>query len=198
MLRKKHRTEVILDPHQKALEQLGNGDLNALGYLYDQFADELFEIGTKYITDQCWIEDQIHDLFLDLYKARHTVSGIRNIQAYLTTSLKRRLYKKNKSRELVVDEESFKNLLANSKDHIDTSKESQWIEREGFESLRQGLRTAMESLTVHQQNALHLRYVENKSYHEIAQHMDVSPASARTLLYRSIKILREKVQLLLF
>lgn len=198
MLQKQNRTETVLDPLQKALEQLGSGEVNALGYLYDRFADELFDLGTKYVKDGSWIEDQIHDLFLDLYRARHNMAKIRNIEAYLVTSLKRRLYKKNKARELLVDEGNFRHLLQHSEDHIDSSTETQWIDRERIESLGLGLKSAIGSLTNHQQSALHLRFVENKSYNEIAEHMDVSAASARTLLYRSIKILKEKVQMLLF
>ena len=186
-----------LDFQQKLLERLHRGDMEALGCLYDMHVDHLMEFGLHYVTEVSWVEDQIHDLFLDLFRARHGALQIQNLKAYLSTSLKRRLFKRSKSKELLIEEDSFKRLLHNDSNHIETSSESKWIDAEQLEYLKQALKTAMDSLTNHQQNALHLRFVEKKSYGEIAERMEVSKASARTLLYRSLKILREKVQLLL-
>lgn len=198
MFNKKDHQKIVMNPEQRALERLHNGDIDALGFLYDSYVDDLFELGIRYVNDESWIEDQIHDLFLDLYKSRHNVLNIYNIKAYLSTSLKRRLYKKSKTRELLIEEGSFHHLLRTSPDHIEESAESQWIDMEKVAALKSGLKSAMDSLTKHQQSALHLRFMENKSYFEIAKHMDVSTASARTLLYRSLKALREKIQILLF
>lgn len=186
-----------LDFQQKLLERLHRGDMEALGCLYDMHVDHLMEFGLHYVTEVSWVEDQVHDLFLDLFRARHKALQIQNLKAYLSTSLKRRLFKRNKSKELLIEEDNFKRLLHNDSNHIETSSESKWIDAEQLEYLKLALKTAMDSLTNHQQNALHLRFVENKSYGEIAERMEVSKASARTLLYRSLKILREKVQLLL-
>ncbi|MEQ5790714.1 sigma-70 family RNA polymerase sigma factor [Muricauda sp. NFXS6] len=186
-----------LDFQQKLLERLHRGDMEALGCLYDMHVDHLMEFGLHYVTEVSWVEDQVHDLFLDLFRARHKALQIQNLKAYLSTSLKRRLFKRNKSKELLIEEDSFKRLLHNDSNHIENSSENKWIDEEQLEYLKLALKTAMDSLTNHQQNALHLRFVENKSYGEIAERMEVSKASARTLLYRSLKILREKVQLLL-
>ena len=191
-------TKDVLDFQQKMLERLHGGDIEALGCLYDMYIDHLMEFGLRYVRDVAWLEDQVHDLFLDFYKSRSKVLQIRDVKAYLSTSLKRRLYKKNQSKELLVDENNFQFLLEKSPDQIESSPESNWIDVEHVEYLKAGLQSAMDSLTNHQQSAIHLRFVENKSYGEIADHMDVSKASARTLLYRSIKILREKMQVLLF
>ncbi len=188
----------VLDFQQKVLERLYRGDMEALGSLYDMHVEHLMEFGLHYVKDVAWVEDQIHDLFLDLFKARHRALKIRNVRAYLTTSLKRRLFKRSKSKELLIEDDNFQQLLDNNSDYTETSSESKWIDSEQVEYLKLGLKTAMDSLTNHQQNALHLRFVENKSYGEIAEQMEVSKASARTLLYRSIKMLREKMQFLLF
>ncbi|MEC7263200.1 MAG: sigma-70 family RNA polymerase sigma factor [Bacteroidota bacterium] len=187
-----------MDAQQRALEQLRDGDVEALGYLYDHYIDYLLDIGLHLVNDEAWIEDQVHDLFLDLYKSRKNVLKIKDLKAYLTVSFKRRLYKKGKRKEVVIEEDSFKQILSQSVDHQEKSTESKWIDREKLDGLTLGLKSAMESLTYHQQNAIQLRYVENKSYVEIAEQMDMSVASARTLLYRSIKVLKEKVQFLLF
>jgi len=191
-----HKT-VVLDAQQRALEQLHGGDVEALGYLYDRYIDCLLSIGLHYVKDETWVEDQVHDLFLELYKSRKNVLKIKDFKSYLIISFKRRLYKKNKSKEILIEEETFKRMLSKSPSQQEKSIEATWIDQEKLESLKQGLKSAMESLTLHQQNAIELRYVENKSYVEIAEQMDMSVASARTLLYRTLKMLKDKVQLLL-
>ena len=191
-----HKT-VVLDAQQRALEQLHGGDVEALGYLYDRYIDCLLSIGLHYVKDETWVEDQVHDLFLELYKSRKNVLKIKDFKSYLIISFKRRLYKKNKSKEILIEEEAFKRMLSKSPSQQEKSIEATWIDQEKLESLKQGLKSAMESLTLHQQNAIELRYVENKSYVEIAEQMDMSVASARTLLYRTLKMLKDKVQLLL-
>ncbi|WP_421804438.1 RNA polymerase sigma factor [Flagellimonas sp.] len=189
--------EDALDFEQKMLKRLHLGDIEALGSLYDMHVDHLVEFGLHYVKDVAWVEDQIHDLFIELFKAKQKILHIQNLRAYLSTSLKRRLFKKNKSKELLVEEDNFRQLLNKDWNYIESSSESKWIDCEHVENLRLAVKTAMESLTNHQQSAIHLRFVENKSYGEIAEQMDVSKASARTLLYRSLKLLREKVRLLL-
>lgn len=189
--------EDALDFEQKMLKRLHLGDIEALGSLYDMHVDHLVEFGLHYVKDVAWVEDQIHDLFIELFKAKQKILHIQNLRAYLSTSLKRRLFKKNKSKELLVEEDNFRQLLNKDWNYIESSSESKWIDFEHVENLRLAVKTAMESLTNHQQSAIHLRFVENKSYGEIAEQMDVSKASARTLLYRSLKLLREKVRLLL-
>jgi len=193
-----HHSDEVLDFQRKILERLHRGDLEALGCLYDMHIEYLMAFGLKYVNDVAWVEDQIHDLFLEFFKARNKVLHIQNVRAYLSTCLKRKLYKRNKSKELLVPEEKFPFLTQFISQNVESSAEAKWIDSEQVEYLKRGLQTAMDSLTIHQQSALHLRFVENKSYGEIAEHLDVSKASARTLLYRSIKMLREKLQFLLF
>lgn len=186
------------DFQYKILERLHHGDLEALGSLYDMHVDYLIGLGLHYVNDVPWVEDQIHDLFLDIYRSREKVLQIRNVRAYLTTCLKRKLFKRNQSKELLVEKDTLGYLLSESPDHIEISPESKWIDAEQIKYLKLVLKTAMDSLTNHQQSALRLRFVEKKSYGEIAEYMEVSKASARTLLYRSVKLLREKVRFLLF
>ena len=178
------------------LEKIHGGDIDALGDLYDFFADELYHVGIQYIKDESWVEDQIHDLFLDFFRSRKNIPKIRNIRAYLTTSLKRRLYKRNKVKELCTEDDGFEQILRTFPNYVEASPELKWMDSEHSDHLKGSLKLAMDSLTNHQQNALHMRFTENKSYDEIAEQMDVSVASARTLLYRSVKILREKMHFL--
>ena len=60
------------------------------------------------------------------------------------------------------------------------------------------LKKAWKNLTRHQIRALQLKFTENKSYTEIADELNVSLSSARTLIYRSIKEIRKKTAFFIF
>ena len=49
----------------------------------------------------------------------------------------------------------------------------------------------MESLSDRQREAIYLKYTNDFSYEEIAEILNIDVASSRTLIYRSIKKIRE-------
>ncbi|UBZ14977.1 sigma-70 family RNA polymerase sigma factor [Flagellimonas marinaquae] len=181
-----------LDFERKLLGRLRLGDVEALGLLYDIHIDYLLDFGIYYVNDTGELEDHIHDLFLNLFKSRSKAMEIRNVRTYLAVALKRKLFKKKVSKECMMEEDRFLHLLNSSPDGIEVSPEKKWIETEQVESLTSELKLAMRSLTKHQKHIIQLRFVENLSFAEIAQTLDVSKTSARTLLYRTLKALRKE------
>lgn len=183
--------EENLDFQRELLKRLGAGDVEALGILYDIHIDHLIDFGLYYVNDTGKLEDHIHDLFLDLFKSKTRVLEIRDIRTYLSIALKRRLLKKKVGQDRVIEEDRFLHLLDTNPDRVEQSPERKWIEAEKIENLTSELKLAMESLTNHQRHIIQLRFVENLSFTEIAQTLDVSKTSARTLLYRTLKTLRK-------
>lgn len=178
--------------HADAWAALRLGDRAALGRLYDYFIDDLFCIGMSTLGDRNTVQDQIHDLFLDLYKYHSKLAVNTCVKAYLITSFRRRLYKRDKSVTLIED----MGTLGHS-GQIDTlrhpSAEDVWIDAEMSFGRVNRLQSSMQTLTPHQQEVLHLRFAQDKSYDEIADQMEVSVASARTLIYRTLKALRSQL-----
>ena len=58
----------------------------------------------------------------------------------------------------------------------------------------QKLKLALKALSKRQRKGLKLRFTENNSYEEIAERMNVSVPSSRTIIYRAIKTLRKEMQ----
>jgi RNA polymerase sigma-70 factor (ECF subfamily) len=55
------------------------------------------------------------------------------------------------------------------------------------------LTAAMGLLTKQQKKGINLRFVEDKNYPEIADRLNVSIETARTVIYRGIKLLRQNM-----
>ncbi len=166
-----------------------NGDKKALSDLYGMYADALYQFGKSYSSDSCLIEDGIHDLFVELYRRRKNLPVARSVKNYLFTVLRRKITKLSKSRPLVISPED---------DHVgriyriqEVSMETEIIHKEEKEELGLLLTNAVNKLTPKQRKGISMRFYENKSYEEMALGLGISTETARTLIYRSLKSIRE-------
>lgn len=164
-----------------------NGDDDALNLLYKQFVDVLYAFGLRFTDDAELVKDGIQDLFVDLYKYRKTLAFDVNVKSYLFTSLKRKIclvLKKNAAAANHSFEVPF--LLS-------CSIEEQIIQEENQSELLLKLNKQLELLPSRQKEALYLRFNAELEYEEIAVIMNVSLETCRTLVYRGVKQLREKM-----
>lgn len=167
------------------------GDNSALGALYDLYIDDLFTYGMYHAQDRSYIMDCIHDLFLDLYKYRLNLSLTDNVKYYLFKSLKRKINKKYRVKNLVLP---MNFDLTKSIDdigiHHSMSHEEELINSECALERIAKVAEAMKTLTKKQRKCLCLRFDEDKTYEEISEIMGITIQTARTTVYRAIKILR--------
>ena len=184
---------------QDAWKGLQQGDMNALGELYDLFVDRLFYVGLKIVRDRELVQDQIHDLFLDFYKSHKNLSNVNNVHGYLVTCFKRRLYKQNnfKIKHVNLKWENKSNELVNGLNVV-SSHEDSIISSELANERKIKLAQKLRNLTEHQRSILDMRFTQNKSYEEIAKFLNLSVSSSRTLLYRTIKALRKSALSIFF
>jgi RNA polymerase sigma-70 factor (ECF subfamily) len=172
-------------------QRIKSGDLDALGTLYDQYVDALYQYGNKLCADSDYVNDCIHDVFLDIYKYRKNLSSTDNVEYYLLRSLKNKILKKHKSRIIAL---SFNdNIDFNTAEWATSSIEENIIEREWCDERSMRLTAAMGLLTKQQKKGINLRFVEDKNYPEIADRLNVSIETARTVIYRGIKLLRQNM-----
>jgi RNA polymerase sigma-70 factor (ECF subfamily) len=188
MLKRNKKTQFHND--KDSWSQLQKGNLDALGYLYDKYVDDLFAIGFSIYSDKMFIQDVIHDMFLELYSYHDRLSNAENIKAYLISSFKRSMFKRKKLKELNFENNDFEtrsDLLENSECY-----ENKVINLERVSYTQKRVKGIMESLTPRQAKVLELKFSEDKGYEDIASELKVTVSSARTLVYRTIKELRKK------
>jgi RNA polymerase sigma factor (sigma-70 family) len=165
------------------------GETQAYHDLYMQYADVLFSFGNIYTKDQDFIKDCIHDLFFDLYKYRKNLSDNDHIRNYLFKSLKRKIQSTPSGKLKLVYIQSVQE--ENEKNPSDTDTEDTEYQEENIANIRK----AMNKLSERQQEVLNLRFQIGLPYTEIAKILDISVESVRTLVYRSVKTIREELKL---
>lgn len=174
-----------------AWKKLINGDKLALGDLYDQYVNILFSYGMYHSKDRGYVMDCIHDLFLDLYKYRKNLSKTDNVKYYLFKSLKRKINKKYKTKDLPVSKENFLFTFEGTSKNHSKSCEEEIIAQERILERNNNLSEALKVLTKKQRKVLYLRYNQDRTYEEISDIMGISVETARTSIYRAIKKLRK-------
>ncbi|MAO15635.1 sigma-70 family RNA polymerase sigma factor [Flagellimonas pelagia] len=194
------KIDQVLDSIEKLLwKDLKKGCLASLGSLYDLYVDKLFAYGYKISGDRAKVQDEIHNLFLDLYRYHKKLSDVKNIEAYLIMSLKRKLIKQSdhKIKSLESELETFNNSYSTAGLTV-ISHEEEMIEDEKENELSKRLKKIMVNLTDHQRKILRLRFAQEKTYQQIAGDLGLSVASARTLVYRTLKTIRDTALTLFF
>ncbi len=169
------------------LEALRKDDEKALGYLFNTYYNKLYRIGLKWCLDNDITEESIQLIFSDLWKYRHSLSDIQSFEAYLKSSLKKRIFKelqKVNSIEKVNWEDAETFILSMQ------SYEDILIKQESDEKLKKQLHLALEQLSPRQKEIIVLKYFEELSFKEIAKKTGLQTDSIYKTLHEGIKKLR--------
>ncbi len=173
------------------LEALRKDDEKALGYLFNTFYNKLYRIGLKWCLDSDITEESIQLIFSDLWKYRRTLGDIQSFEAYLKSSLKKRIFKelqKVNSIEKVNWEDAETFILSTQ------SYEEILIKQESDTQLKKQLHLALEQLSPRQKEIIVLKYFEELSFKEIAEKTGLQTDSIYKTLHEGIKKLRGILQ----
>ena len=165
--------------------RLKKGDPQALGYLYDVYADKLFTAALRMTSDRELAKDCLQEVFIEIWNYRNTLGDVMHSQGYLVKVMRSILLKKLKresritrhvpSESLVSTEESMEEMIVSA----DIDKEK-----------KQRLQLALSTLTDRQKQVLELRFYEGLSYEQIADKLRMNYQSVNNLAFRTIHRLR--------
>jgi RNA polymerase sigma factor (sigma-70 family) len=169
------------------LEALRKNDEKALEYLFNTYYNKLYRIGLKWCLDSDLTEECIQLIFSDLWKYRQSLSEIQSFEAYLKSSLKKRIFKelqKVNSIEKINWEDAEKFILSTQ------SYEDILIKQESDEALKTQLKLALDQLSPRQKEIIVLKYFEEMSFKEISEKTGLQTDSIYKTLHEGIKKLR--------
>ena len=169
--------------------KLKDGQIEALGALYDLYIDELFSYGIQFCSDKTEVMDSIHDVFLNLYKYRNNLANTNHVKYYLLRSVKNQILKKS-SNKFQIESIQDKTLFLSD---FEASAEEAIIINEIKSERTYKLSKSINLLSKKQKKGLFLRFNEGMDYEDIAKIMNVSVQTSRTIIYRAIKSLRNSM-----
>lgn len=166
------------------------GDNDALSKLYVEFAHELYSYGLKITRDKHLVKDCIQETFIQLIEKRKTLLITSKIQIYLFKSLRNKILEelrsKNKKQNII---EQFSEKDNEYEQHA----EQLMIDSEEKKGIMNTIGLSIAKLPNRQKEIIYLKYTEGLNYDVIAEILQIDKASARTLLYRSLKTIKERL-----
>ncbi len=155
--------------------------------LYAHYVDILYAYGIQSGFEEEICKDAIQDVFVKLYTSRKKLHHIENPTGYLIRTYKYRLIdiiRKDTRTDHVEQAESTFIAKTTILDNI--------IDDETAQKLKSKVDKLLNILTDQQREAVYMRYMLELDYEEIAGILRVKPESARKIIYRAIKKLREE------
>lgn len=175
-----------MEKDHKIWEDFKDGDESALSYVYFQYFHSMFQYGIRFKNDPEFIKDCIQDVFFKLIQAGERLGTTENIRFYLFRALKNDIYKeisKSKKIELV----EFVALKFDAPFKL----EEEIAEKENATNKEMALLKALNELSDRQREVIYLRYECGMEYDQICDIMQLKNDSARKLVFRAIKSLKD-------
>lgn len=167
-----------------------NGDEKALSLLYNLYVHKLFSYGLKISGDEFLVKDCIQDVFIRLIDKRKDLKLQEDTSLYLFKSLRNKIFEELRSRNRRVD--IAKSISIGEINH-DISPEQITVSNEEELFQTRIIDDALKNLSDYQKEAIFLKYSQGLGYDKIAEMLEIDIASARTLIYRSLKKIKESI-----
>ncbi len=155
-------------------------------FIYDQYADDLLSYGMSMGYKKEVLEDAIHDLFYKLCRSPHLIKRVKELKLYLFRALKNRLVNiyKSKAKYVTTDLPEFKLAVNTDSLHLLIEEEERII-------IKKRINKLLGELSNKQREIIYLRFLQEMTYVEIGELLEMTPASVKNVVYRAINKIRE-------
>lgn len=167
------------------------GKSYALSYIYCRHVELLFQYGRKFSHDEALIKDTIQEVFYQLIRSRTTLGETDNIRFYLMAAFKHGILRTMHAEKHGGLSDDVNNSYELS---ITYSYEDELIGRETAMNKVQVIRKVLSTITPKQREILYYRYSCDYSYAEICTLMSIKYDTARKMVFRALKSLREHME----
>ncbi|MDR1746410.1 MAG: sigma-70 family RNA polymerase sigma factor [Tannerella sp.] len=177
------------DRHKMLWSKFLEGDDKDIEALYNEFVNPLFTFGMCFSFNEEMVKDGIQDLFAKLIYCRKRLKPVENVRIYLYSALKNILYNSYKKEARYYQIDTIEPVF-----YTEFTPETRLIESERLYEQKKCIARMMESITPRQREILYYRFIEELSYEEICQLMQMNYQSVRNLLHRTLQKLRSMNQ----
>lgn len=173
---------------EEVWDQLRGGNHVALEYLYRTYGKDLFNFGMKLYGREVWVQDSLHELFVDLWKQHQQLSSVTFLKTYLFKAFRYKLQRQYSKEKRWIYQADYERL---PEMEVELPVESYMISAQFSREQQLKLANAIEKLPVRQREVLHLLFNEDLSYEEISHIMEINVRSVYTLAWKAISSLRK-------
>lgn len=167
------------------LELLSDGNTQAFAVIYNRYAPLLFVHAERMLTSSSIAQDTVHDLFTMLWQKRSDINIEVNLKSYLYKAVRNRVldvFAKEKVRLV------YKNRMSKAEE-IDETMEENYQTKE----LEEVIESELGRLPEQMRKVFLLSRVEDKTYKEIAEELDIAEGTVKKQIYLALKRLKKNI-----
>ena len=168
-------------------QSIKKGDKAALGILFQETNNRMFNYGYKIIEDTELIKDAIQDVFVTIWRRREHLGNVSSVPAYLFVALKMRLYRliqnEQKKSKKVIELKQGENTFILSQEEIR-------IDDEIDLDKRKILAKAINELPPQKREVIYLFFYNGMDYGEISEIMGLDIQTVRNYMSIALKSIR--------
>ena len=155
--------------------------------MFLRYADFMLAYGLKFTTNRELVKDAIQNVFMRIISGHEHIGDTDNVKAYLMASLRREVTVSIRHQNMLsLDNEEPRFNMLPMVAEVDSIEDSE--EKKQLIFL---LNKAITRLTLRQQEAIYLRYIQELPMKEVSTMLDMNYQSTRNLLHRAITKLRD-------
>jgi len=172
-----------MNTESNVLEQIRQRDENAFKSVYEKYYPKVYTYALRYLKSETDAEEVVHEVFLKLWMRDANALPIRSLDAYFQTLTRNRSL--DMLRRKVLEQSSDLNSAVNwHEDHNET--EELIILKDTKKVLDKGI----ELLPAQQRLVYILCREEGLKYEQVAEKLQLSPATVQTHMKLALKFLR--------
>lgn len=175
---------------QEVWDQLRGGNHLALEYLYRTYGKELFNFGMKLYGKHEWVQDTLHELYVDLWKQRQKLTAVNVVKTYLFKAFKYKLQRQYSQEKRWLYRVDFERLPGME---VELPLESQMISIQLSRERLSKVAQAIEKAPTRQSEIIYLLFFKKLPQKETANLMSINLASVYTLTSKAIKNLKKQL-----
>ncbi|MDR1681101.1 MAG: sigma-70 family RNA polymerase sigma factor [Prevotellaceae bacterium] len=176
-------------PEQETLfRKFKEGDDDAFSFFYQLFINDLYAYGRGLCAESEWVKDCVQDVFLKVYFMEKEYESLAHFKYFLLKSIKNKLYDLYKSKSF----SATTPLVGTGLDFmLSATVLDEMIGADDKQIIKQKIDALLSKLTARQREVIYLRFIEEMDYAQIAELLGMNVTSARKLVSRSLKRLKD-------
>ena len=179
-----HETDTAL------VARLWDGDVSALGSLYDRYGTLVYSIALKGLRRAAEAEDLTQEVFLKLMRTRSFNPSRGSLASYLTTFTRSRVIDRLRAQST---QRKYLNQWHHNQSDVDLATPMKHITQQERRAL---VREALTTLKAQQREVLELSYYEGQSQRDIAERLGVPLGTVKSWARRGLLQLRKQLDVL--
>jgi len=165
--------------------RLQQGDIDALAFFYERYADWLLKYGLSIVYNRESVQDGVQELFIHVWNRRQNLSIPNSVKFYLMSSLRRILLKEITRERLSTDDFPEESISLREHEELSASELETNVHKQLMRAVRQ--------LPARQQEVVFLRFFEKLSYEQISELTGLDYQVLRNTIHRSVKTLQKQL-----